>query len=735
MHRRLFPTLTMALALVLMTALAAGAAPRKTYKVHNIDVGQGSATLVQTLGGKNILFDTGWDFAGDRLVSYLKQIKVKRLDALVISHRHMDHIGGVRKLSDAVTVKKVIGPWAKDGIPETAMVHLANLRKSHRSPHSPRNRPAYETAVSGKTFDMGHGFTMETLWPKVHTSRKRIGDYNQESVTMRVVQNAPNGKGASFMFGGDLGVKEERWLARKMPQKLKCDWIVANHHGSGGSSQREYMAAQDGGYSRMLKALIDGPGTRDQRVYQVANKLKEQGRGRLAGTIMRQLDPLNKNPKPIRAKWLKKLIKDIKDLDASQPHMKGRFAVYSVGPNAYGHPNATRMSESMLAGFTPITTWANGTVVMTRKVGTDGGWAADWKPVASSSRALPRVRTPGWLGKRDPEKPYNDVRREANNHWSKKNPHREVPWNAPWDVSKTWRTTSREFSQGRKDWVEQYVAAKSQANSGVKDGREPRTKAEKSRNIAAGKRKLKSMQHNVKREWHGLKLDNMKELTKVQLKHIALKADGRYTRRGHASSVGSSSTMDPIAVASVRGHHARTTAKRTTAKRTTAKRTTAKRTTAKRTTAKRTTAKRTTAKRTTAKRTKRTTKGSGSRWSKLASSTTRARATTKKPRTRAKTTSTRTRAKTSTAKRKRTSTTRPRATTKSKTPRRRSITKSKSSTTRPRATAKSKTPRRRSTTKSKSRTTRRRSTTSNRSRTSNRRVASSSRRSNSRRSR
>ena len=662
MQHRLFPHLTLAAALVLILAQAAHAAPRKTYKVHNIDVGQGSATLVQTLGGKNILFDTGWDFAGDRMVSYLRQIKVKRIDALVISHRHMDHIGGVQKLAAAVKVKKVIGPWHKDSVPESAMVHLAHLRKDLHKPHSTRNRPAYETATMGKVFDFGNGFSMETLWPKVHSSRKRIGDYNQESVAMRVVQKSPNGKAATFMFGGDLGVKEERWLARKMPQKLKCDWVVANHHGSGGSSQREFMAALDGGYSRMLRALIEGPTTKDQRFYKIAEKLKEGGRGRYASTLMRQLDPLNTNPRPIRAKWLRQLVKDVKELDAVQPSMKGRYAIYSVGKNAYGHPNATRMSEALLAGFTPITTWTNGTVVMSRKVGTDGGWTRDWKPSASSSRALPKVKVPGWLGRSDPEKPYNDVRREANYHWSKQNPHREIPWNAPWDTTKTWRTTSREFSQGRKDWVEQYVAAKSMAATGVKDGRQPRTQAEKRRNMTAGKRKLTSMQYKSKREWHGLKLDNMNELTKQQLRNVALKADGRFRPN---SRKGDSSKLDPVASASIRGKHSKSTTSAGGRK----------------------------------------TQGKGSRWAQMAKSTSRAKAGSRKTTTRRTTRPrTRTTTKARVKAKPRTTTRRKAATTRTSTSQKRASTSRTRAKTRPRTRTTSTKSRPRARTASTSRT-------------------------------
>jgi len=498
----------------------------KTYKVHNIDVGQGSATLVQTLGGKNILFDTGWDFAGDRLTAYLKKAGVKKIDALVISHRHMDHIGGVQKLSEKVPVGKVIGPWAKEGIPKSAMVHLGHLRRDLTKPHSPRNRPLYATATTGKVFDFGKGFVMETLWPRKNSSGKRIGDYNEESVAMRVIQKAPKGgAAATFLVGGDLGVNEERWLARRMPGKLKVDWMVANHHGSRGSSQREYMVAADGGYSKFLKALIQGPENADPKIYKTAMDLKEKSKGKYASKLLHNIDPLAHNKVPIRAKWLNNLAKNVRQINDESPNMQGRFAVFSVGPNSYGHPNAIRMAESQLAGFTPITTWANGTVVMERTIGSNGKWKEAWKPRSVASKGLPSVKVPKWLGQVDPERPYNNDRREANTHWQKNNPQAEVKWNAPWDTSITWRGQSRELSKGRKDWVEEYVKVKKQAHDGTKDGKKPRGEAARKKSIAEGKRKLKKMQYPRKSEWHGLRLANMRELTKEELHRIAVKKE------------------------------------------------------------------------------------------------------------------------------------------------------------------------------------------------------------------
>ncbi len=500
----------------------AQAAPDKAIKVHNIDVGQGSATLIQTMNGKNILIDTGWDFAGDRLNHYLKKVGVKRLDAMVITHRHMDHIGAVKNVAEKFPVDKLIGPWSKDKIPTSVMAHAAHLRTDMRKAPSARNRPKYETATTGKVFNFGGGFKMETLWPKVHASGKAIADYNEESVAMRVTQSTGKRgvKPASFLVGGDLGVAEERWVARKMPGKLKVDWMVANHHGSKGSSQREYMVSANGDYSRMLKALIDGPTSKDKFVHKIARQFYDEVKdGRYGATVLKNLDPLYKAKKPlIKGSRLDKVVKGMKQIQKWEAE-KGRppkYAVYSSGPNSYGHPNAPRLAEAALAGFTPITTWANGaSVVMTREAGADGKWKDGWKPSKVSSRGMPRMKMPSWLAHQDKAKPYNNDRREGTGHWQKNNPQPEVSWTSDWDTSKSWRAVARTNAKGRKAWVEDYVETKKKAENGN----------------AAAKRKLKSMQYKGK-EWHGMDIKNWQELTKTQLKQLVRGKLNRATLKG-----------------------------------------------------------------------------------------------------------------------------------------------------------------------------------------------------------
>jgi competence protein ComEC len=88
-------------------------------EVHFIDVGQGDSILVRLPGGKDMLVDTGgWfgDFEGEPgageyvVVPYLRRLGINELDAVVISHFHEDHAGGLRAVMDSVDVAMLIAP-------------------------------------------------------------------------------------------------------------------------------------------------------------------------------------------------------------------------------------------------------------------------------------------------------------------------------------------------------------------------------------------------------------------------------------------------------------------------------------------------------------------------------------------------------------------------------------------------------------------------------------------------
>lgn len=100
MRRR--SVLLLFLMLVASFQLAAAQA-RKTLDVYFIDVEGGQATLAVSPSGESMLIDAGWSgFNGrdaDRIAAAAKQAGVSRIDYLVVTHYHRDHVGGVPELS------------------------------------------------------------------------------------------------------------------------------------------------------------------------------------------------------------------------------------------------------------------------------------------------------------------------------------------------------------------------------------------------------------------------------------------------------------------------------------------------------------------------------------------------------------------------------------------------------------------------------------------------------------
>ena len=87
------------------THLASG-----SLKVHFIDVGQADAILVQTPSGRNMLVDAGNNDDASIVKSYMKAHGVGKLDAVVGTHPHEDHIGALDKVVKAFPVSSVYLP-------------------------------------------------------------------------------------------------------------------------------------------------------------------------------------------------------------------------------------------------------------------------------------------------------------------------------------------------------------------------------------------------------------------------------------------------------------------------------------------------------------------------------------------------------------------------------------------------------------------------------------------------
>ena len=87
---------------------AAAADAQKTLRVYFVDVEGGQATLFVTPAGQSLLIDTGWDGNNgrdaDRIVAAAKSAGLSKIDYVLITHFHEDHVGGAPQLAARIPI-------------------------------------------------------------------------------------------------------------------------------------------------------------------------------------------------------------------------------------------------------------------------------------------------------------------------------------------------------------------------------------------------------------------------------------------------------------------------------------------------------------------------------------------------------------------------------------------------------------------------------------------------------
>ncbi len=195
-------------------------------KVTFLDVGQGDCTLVQTPDNRIILIDCGvltlTYNSGERTISpYLRRNGIDRIDLLIITHLHMDHIGGVNFLLQNFKIGKIIDSGQRSVTPFTNTMDSLIIN----------NNIPRETIRYGDMIDELNNMRIYFLFPTnnfVNENGYTINNnLNNGSVTFKLKY-----KDVEMFFGGDIEKEGERFLTDTYSDFLKSGILKVSHHGS-----------------------------------------------------------------------------------------------------------------------------------------------------------------------------------------------------------------------------------------------------------------------------------------------------------------------------------------------------------------------------------------------------------------------------------------------------------------------------------------------------------------------
>ncbi len=214
-----------------------GLRSEENFKVIFFDVGQGDAALIRTSERQTILIDGG---PGDKIISHLADeipFWDKKIDLIILTHAHADHLSGLIEVIKRYEVKKVL--WNKQAADTLIYKKWESLIDDIPSRRAFRGQKIY--------FADGR---LDVLFPSREHSFSE--DLNENSVIKRLIHSS-----GKILFTGDAYREQEEKLLQWKEDcreddfywcevmSLDAEVLKVGHHGSSTSSSPYFLKKVD----------------------------------------------------------------------------------------------------------------------------------------------------------------------------------------------------------------------------------------------------------------------------------------------------------------------------------------------------------------------------------------------------------------------------------------------------------------------------------------------------------
>ncbi len=187
-------------------------------KVHYLDVGQGDSIFIELPNNETMLIDAAESYQSENIINYLKNLNYQKIDYVIGTHPHTDHIGGLKDIINTFEIGKIYMPKVVSTTKTYESLLMAIKDKNLK----------INTAKAGTSIIDIDTLKINILAPNNST----YTELNNYSVVTKITYGT-----TKFLFMGDA----EKLSENEIKEDVTADVIKIGHHGSNTSSSIDFI--------------------------------------------------------------------------------------------------------------------------------------------------------------------------------------------------------------------------------------------------------------------------------------------------------------------------------------------------------------------------------------------------------------------------------------------------------------------------------------------------------------